>query len=302
MTTGAKNYAVTVKNLAGSSFAGGTGSTDSDDVINVTATVVANRVVNASNVDFGTVFVNQAVSGSSTLTSAGNDNEFTRLSVATTAASDSHGIAITGGTGATFNGSAGGSRTLAGTFSTAGAHSASLNLATTGEGLSGEAVNGVTVGYTAVALDHANASFAASTLQTLSLDFGTVEQGSSQSRNFALYNLASTVGYTGKLELDSFNKTGDASNVFSTDLTTFQATAALAAGLSNGYTLALDTAAVGSYSATYTLYVSDQDFAGAQSHTLTINVLANVAPVPEPSIAGLMSIAACRLLARRRRA
>lgn len=299
--TGAKSYTLTVKNLAGSSFASGLGSNDSNDTFNIDATVVANRVVSTSSVDFGSVFVNQAVSGSSALTSAGSDNDYTRLTVASTAAADSHGISITGGTGTTFNGSAGGSRTLAGSFSTAGSHSNSINLTTTGEGLTGEVVNGVAISYTGVALDHAKAAFNAANLKTLNLDFGTVDQDSSQSIPFSILNLTSTVGYTGKLELDSISKTGDASNAFTNDLAIFQAAAALAAGSSNGYTLWFNTATVGSYSAVYTLHLSDQDFVGAQSQSLTINVIGQVAAVPEPSIVGAAAIAGAGLIMRRRR-
>jgi hypothetical protein len=144
-------------------------------------------------------------------------------------------------------------------------------------------------------LDHANGSFAGdANADTLTLDFGTVEQGSSQSRGFSLHNLVATAGYTAALDLDSIGET-DAAGVFSTDLATFLN---LVAGGSNTYSVTLDTSSSGAFAATYTLNFSDEDLAGAAGgQTLTLNVLGEVVPVPEPTalvFAGLAGLLLCR--------
>jgi hypothetical protein len=147
-------------------------------------------------------------------------------------------------------------------------------------------------------LDHANASFAGeSDANTLTIDFGTIEQGSSQSRGFGLHNLLATVGYTAALDLDSVGE-ADASGVFSTDLANFLG---LVAGASNGYTITLDTSSTGAFTGTYTLNLSDEDLAGAAGgQTLTLNVAGEVIAVPEPTAVALVG-AAGLLLGRRRR-
>jgi hypothetical protein len=147
-------------------------------------------------------------------------------------------------------------------------------------------------------LDHANASFAGdSDANSILLDFGTVQQNSAQSLPFSLSNLLATAGFTAGLDLDSILESGDVSNVFSTDLATF---AALAAGGSVTKNVTLDTTNTGSYSASYTLGLSDEDIPGATGgQTLTINVVGNV--VPEPTSFGLLAGGAALLAGRRRR-
>ena len=114
-----------------------------------TVDVVANRVVTATSVALGRVLVGHAASATSTLSTTGADSNFTRVTVGT-AGPDGNGVSATGGTNPTYN-SAGvtDTRTVSGTFATAGPVSGSLTLATTGEGLAGEAPINVALGYTA---------------------------------------------------------------------------------------------------------------------------------------------------------
>lgn len=148
-------------------------------------------------------------------------------------------------------------------------------------------------------LDHSNASFdGALDDNEITVDFGTVIQGSAAQVTRTIYNLVATAAFTAGLDLDSISET-DPSGVFSTDLTTFSN---LAAGGSNNFLLTLDTSNVGSYSGSYLLNLSDQNLPGATGgQTLTVNLLGQVTPIPEPaSVAGLL--AAGLLLLRRRRA
>ena len=148
-------------------------------------------------------------------------------------------------------------------------------------------------------VDHANASFAGDAdANTLTIDFGTVEQGSSQSRGFSLHNLLATAGYTAALDLDNVAGSGDAS-ALTTDLATFLN---LAAASSNGYTAALNTSNLGAFAATYTLALSDENLAGAAGgQTLTLNLLGEVVAVPEPNGFAAAASLALGLLARRRK-
>ncbi len=151
-------------------------------------------------------------------------------------------------------------------------------------------------------LDHANASFAADSNQdTLTLDFGTVAQNSAQSLSFQIANLENTAGYTAGLDLISLALSGSGSGQFSSDLATFTA---LAAGSANNFQVMLDTSAVGTYSARYTLTLGDdQTLLGASGgQQLTLDLSGTVTGVPEPG-AGLVLLAAGSLaMLRRRRA
>jgi hypothetical protein len=267
-------------------------------VVNYTGTALANRLVTASTINFGTLIVGGSVADTSSLSTTLDDDNATRVSVATTAGPDSNGISVTGGTGTFFNGAAStGTRSLGGTITTAGTVSGSLTLATTGEGLAGEAPVNVSVAYNATALDHSNGSFATpADTDTIVIDFGSVAQNSVQSLPFSIHNLVATAGFTAGLDLDSILGT-DLDGVFSTDLATF---ANLAAGGSSAYGVTLDTTNVGTFSGSYVLSLSDQDLAGATGgQTLTINVVGEV--VPEPASFALIGAAAAIGLPRARR-
>jgi hypothetical protein len=278
-----------------------TGQTVTPVNVFYTATALNNRVVTGTAVNFGSVIGGGAVSGTSNLATTLDDNNATRVTVATTAGADSNGIGVTGGSGTLFNSaSAVGTRSVGGTFgSAAGPRSGSFTLLTTGEGLAGESPVDVSVSYSGAVLDHANASLLSDVdTDTILIDFGSVAQNSVQSAPFSLYNLLATAGYTAGLDLDSILESDDTSGVFSSDLATF---ANLAAGSNSAYSVLFDTSTLGSYSASYTLGLSDQDLPGATGgQTLTVNVQGSV--VPEPA-SGLLLLGGGLLggMSRRRR-
>ena len=148
-------------------------------------------------------------------------------------------------------------------------------------------------------VDHSNASLDGSgDVNTILLDFGTVLLNSSQSLPFSISNLVATAGYTAALDLDSFGESGDTFNKFASTLATFSN---LAAGGSQGYSVSLDTTTQGTFTASYSLNLSDENIAGATGgQTLTINVTGNVVPEPT-SLAVLAGVAGLATLRRRRR-
>lgn len=111
-------------------------------------------------------------------------------------------------------------------------------------------------------LDHANGSFDGAIDQNaLNLDFGTVNAGTGlHNLGFTIYNLEATPAFTAALDLDSIGGTGDV-GVLTTDAAPLSN---LPTGTGQTFTVWLDSAVVGSYSATYTISGSDQDLSGAQ--------------------------------------
>ena len=190
-------------------------------------------------------------------------------------------------------------------------HATSLNTGTVGD-YSGGAVTVTDAAVSPAALAnvtldgrvlaHSEGSLAGgSDLDALTLDFGAVGQGSAAADlAFSIHNLLSQLGITAGLDLDLITPGGD-SAVLTTDLGTFSN---LAAASSNGYLASFDTSTVGSFSATYTLDVSDQNLAGATDGTdlvltLTGIVTAPSGAIPEPQ--SLLIIAVATLALRRRR-
>ena len=114
-----------------------------------TLTVLDNRVVTATSNSFGLLHRGATVSASTSLTSSGTDTNYTRVTVGN-AGADANGISVSGGNTATlFDGTSSDSRTVSGTFTTAGPKTGSITLTTTGEGLTGEVPVNATVGYSA---------------------------------------------------------------------------------------------------------------------------------------------------------
>ncbi len=123
-------------------------------------------------------------------------------------------------------------------------------------------------------LDHANASFAsASDANSLTINLGTFSTGSGMKEaNFSLYNLVSTAGFTAPLVYVSASGTGNTSALSTNIASAF--TSALAAGSSLGLSASLNTATAGTFSATYTLNLSDAttiNGATGQAITLTLS-------------------------------
>src|SRR5262249_12874056 len=137
-TTGVRSGSVMFTNTADS----GDSFNSSGDVFTLDAgsAVVDNRVVSASTVAFGRVIVGVAQSGGSNLTTSGDDNHFTRVTV----------------NGTLFNSaSSTGSYTLNTTFNSTGAISGTgATLTTTGEGLTGESPINVAVPDSATVVDN----------------------------------------------------------------------------------------------------------------------------------------------------
>jgi autotransporter-associated beta strand protein len=130
-----------------------TGSPSDPAVAAVTSSlsVLGNRTVTApaSPINLGVLHVNNTVplAGGFSLTSTQLDSEYTRVTVPN---GTNGSVTISGGNpGTAFNGSNSDTRAITGTFATAGTKSGSVVLNTVGEGLVGEVVNNVTVGYTA---------------------------------------------------------------------------------------------------------------------------------------------------------
>lgn len=137
-----------------------------------------------------------------------------------------------------------------------------------------------------------------STINSLTLDFGSVAQNSIASLGFNLFNLADAnrIG----LDLDSITANGD-TFAFSSDMATF---ANLAQGSSHAFVANLLTANVGSFSAQYLLNLSDADFGASstrKNQQLTLNLIGKVAAVPVPGAVWLFGSALVGLLSATRR-
>jgi autotransporter-associated beta strand protein len=115
----------------------------------IALTGVANRRVTAMTANFGVVHAGSVLSQSITLSTSGDDNYFTRVSVGN-AGPDANGMSVSGGMNPTFNAaSVTDTRTLAGVINSVGTVNGSITLHTTGEGLAGEVPIDVPVNYTA---------------------------------------------------------------------------------------------------------------------------------------------------------
>lgn len=154
---------------------------------------------------------------------------------------------------------------------------------TTGGGLARGANDGNDVATVSLSvLDHANASFAAANdLKTLTYDFGKVPVNSpAPTFSLDLFNLPATAGFTAGLDLDSIVGSGDTARL-ATNLATFNGASTLPAGASRSFLATLDTAAAGSFAASYTLNFSDENIVGAANlGSLTLTLTGMVAAEP----------------------
>lgn len=133
---------------------------------------------------------------------------------------------------------------------------------------------------------------------TLTLDFGRVGLGTpGLDATFDLIAQIEAAGFTALLDLDSIVGSGG-TGVFA--LTGDASFKNRAAGTSTAYAVAFDTTTLGTFSATYTFNVSDEDLAGAQSGTLTLNVIGEVGVIPEPATLTLAAAGAALMFGRRR--
>ena len=133
-----------------SSAGAGQGNSQSPIAISVAGKVVDNRVVTSTLASFGLVHVGAALSQGITLSTTGDDNHYTRVTVLNPNGPDANGLSVSGGVNPTFNGPAvTDSRTLSGTVTTAGMLNGTIVLSTVGEGLAGEQPINVPVSYSA---------------------------------------------------------------------------------------------------------------------------------------------------------
>jgi hypothetical protein len=116
-------------------------------------------------------------------------------------------------------------------------------------------------------LAHSHPSFSSSTGQaSLTIDFGTRSYNSSAlgfgtaSASFSVSNLADASGFSSKLDLDSIVGAGSTSALV-TNLATFLN---LSAAGSRSFSATMNTTVFGTFSATYTLNLSDENLLGAQ--------------------------------------
>lgn len=157
-TTGVKNGDVTIENEATTSNGPGEGSDDPTETISVSATVVADRQIDGTT-NLGSVFVGATVTGTATLTTSGDSNNFTTVTVngnAVTEVTSSGTASVLAGTSTTFDeGSDTAVREVATTFTQSGnGQSITADLNVTGEGLAGENA-GATVTVQANVFQHA---------------------------------------------------------------------------------------------------------------------------------------------------
>ncbi|MCK4659054.1 MAG: endonuclease [Phycisphaerae bacterium] len=129
-------------------------------------------------------------------------------------------------------------------------------------------------------LEHAEASLDGLVDQnTLTIDFGTVPAASGvHVESFGVANLESVVEFTAGLDLDSVDSGGDIAVLY-TDLSVFSN---LPAGDVATFTASFDAGVgPGTYQATYTLFVSDEDLPGAMAGAnLVLTLIGQVANSP----------------------
>ncbi len=120
----------------------------SGNVITMTGAVVDNRVITSTSASFGLVHVGVPISQSFTLSTTGDDNYYTRVTVANGGVDNNGFFTVNGGSNPTFNSaSVTDNRTIAGTANTPGVFNGTVTLTTIGEGLPGESPISVPVNY-----------------------------------------------------------------------------------------------------------------------------------------------------------
>ena len=136
--------------LSASGGEGLSGETDTAPSVVFAGQIVTNRTVTSSATDFGLVHVGAALSQSATLSTSGDDSQYTHVTVLSGGTDSNNLLTVSGGSNTVFNSaSVTDVRTLSGTAGMAGAISGTVTLTTSGEGLSGEQPINVLVPYTA---------------------------------------------------------------------------------------------------------------------------------------------------------
>jgi endonuclease I len=115
-------------------------------------------------------------------------------------------------------------------------------------------------------LDHATPSYShSSTVTTMSHDFGTITTAAISSWAFQAFNREMTPGFTANLDFDAVLSSGDTASLTlpTGDLV---GSLVLPGGASQLFTAYLNSTAVGSFAASYTLRFSDENIAGAHNN------------------------------------
>jgi hypothetical protein len=244
-TTGARSGTVTIANLGMLS--------DTPTAMSVAGAVVTNRVVSASAVNLGNVLVSATTGGqSSTVSTTGSDNDYTRITIDGTSASDG-GVTVAAGTTTLFDAAnVTTTRSVSGSFGSSGSKSGTVALSVTGEGLAGETVGSVGIAYTATAYDPASLS---------KNQAGDVASGGTVS----LSNAAGSFRAGGSIASRSLSGDGGWS------VSGLAQGAAIAAGATASGTASFDTTGKlnGTYVSTFTLDLqNDQSIQGASAGDL----------------------------------
>jgi hypothetical protein len=253
------------------------------------ATAVDDRTLAASSASFGNVFVASPQSRSSTLSTTGEDDRFTRVRL--NAGTHGTGIARVAVPASTvFNGpDRAAAVSVNAVFTQPGPQSgavvlSSANGALAGEGLAGEAVRQTVVPWSASVFTRGTPSFSpGSASSSLLIDFGSLPAGSGlQNVGFNLNNLA-TSAFTAAIEFDGITTSSGDFTRFATNLP--PSFTGLNAGGSRPFSASFDTSAVGTFTATYQLGFFDQrDVAGAAlSMPLTLTLSGTVLSASAPT-------------------
>lgn len=174
--TGNRTGTITIHNAAADSADTGLGSDDPDAIINVSGTVLADRVINVTTPNLGGYLRNAGagsvgVSGTANLSTSGDDDNFTRLTVGTNPGVIGGGVSVGVGSGSQLFNNAGdtATRDITGAINTVSSAylSGSRSQPVTGEGLAGEVDQPVSVGFTATV------GFATADNNNLRNQFGT---------------------------------------------------------------------------------------------------------------------------------
>lgn len=238
------------------------------------ATVNANGS-STKNIDLGRVFVNGSVPGQQSVTLNKNGLDGTYYEVSASGAATS---TVTGRLNAfrtnmidskSFNVG------LNTTTTAAGLKSGTVtidNLDITGAAGSGHGAGDAndTINLSLTVLNHATPSLAGGTTVTsVTHNFGTVAMGSAAPPfYFYLFNRSTTPGFTADLDFDSVMGSGGAAALaaLTTNLAESAGSLSLDGGDSHQFTAMLNTSAVGSFSAIYTLTLSDENLPQATTN------------------------------------
>jgi len=150
--------------------------------------------------------------------------------------------------------------------------------------------NTATVSATYTALNHANGGFDATGGNTLTLNFGDIANGTAAEKTFNLYNVLGSYG----LHVVSVRQTAGNRGAFSLGGDALTQTDLAGDSFASGVVNFAKQTVVGAYTGTWRIRVADSTFgiaAGRNTRgveTLTLNVTANVTPVPEPETYSMM--------------